>query len=1339
MEWKVCANLFFVAVGFLAFFQASSAADDEGQCIWYGVCLEQEGGIAKNCKYDGPAKPLTDKAALDVMKKFCPHYVTSDSPALCCDAKQVLQFGKNMAIPHDMLGRCPSCFHNFKNIFCGFTCDPHQSRFMKADQVLPLPPGKNTIMSVDYVISRNFSNGMFNSCKDVQMPSSNSKALSTFCGMDVKDCTVEDLYKYIGTEGHPMVPFQINYKVTDDPVIYTDPNITLYPKNNTVIPCNEGLTNDTAGCSCQDCAASCSPAPPPPKPVQPWTVLGIDGPWFMMFCIFAVFLIGFGSYQVWYHIVQLDGFNMDNDDDDEIQEGKPDKETITKNGQSKHMQEVRIISFDEIGPLEKFGMKSEKFLVSKFEAWGTIAATHPLRVLIACFMVTLVLGAGLAMFQVTTDPVQLWSAPDSRARTEKDYFDQNFSPFYRTEQMIIRPVNQTRFIRKDSAPGTEIRSFGPALDLQFLHQVLDLQTQVEALTADFTDKNETYEIGLKDICFAPLYPDNDNCVIMSVLNYFQNNDTQLDETNNDEWLRYADWIDHISSCVSNPTSVDDNTKLHMSCLATYGGPVFPNVALGGFNGTEYLNATTLVITLSVNNTLDHDSLLYRMSLAWEKRFITFIRDEFRNENMTISFSAERSIQDELQRESNSDAFTILLSYLLMFAYISITLGRMSCDRWFIDSKITLGLCGVTIVILSVLCSLGVFSYAQLPASLIIIEVVPFLVLAVGVDNIFILVQTYQRNARGPTETREQQIGKVVGMVGPSMLLTSLSESVAFFLGALTTMPAVKMFSLYAGMAVWFDFCFQITAFVSLMSLDARRHDANRYDVACCLKPVNTNPPKNDGYLYSFFKKYYSRFLMADWTRAVVMVVFVGWFCSCCAIVSKIDVGLDQKLSMPHDSYVLRYFESLAEYLKVGPPVYFVVEDGHDYITRHGQNLICGTTGCQEDSLLGQVFQAARSPQYSSIAQPATSWLDDYFDWIAPGGSPSCCRVYDNGTFCKATVEGSDCKPCNVSEARGRPSPQDFMEYLPWFLEDNPGIKCPKGGHAAYGTAVKLLENKTSVGATYFMTYHTILKESHDYIKALKEARKIADNITATIWAANPDQARTYKVFPYSIFYVFYEQYLVIMGDTQLNLGLCAAAIFCVTFVLLGFDLWSATIVLVTIVMILVDLMAFMVLWDISLNAVALVNLVMAVGIAVEFCSHIVRAFAVSVAANRVLRAKEALANMGSSVFSGITLTKIVGIFVLAFSKSQLFQVFYFRMYLGIVLFGALHGLMFLPVLLSYVGGAVNKAKLYEQQNKHRPLNGNGADFGQIENMQSRDGLSDDRGLVRNEMPPDFVS
>ncbi|XP_008824669.2 NPC intracellular cholesterol transporter 1-like [Nannospalax galili] len=127
------------------------------------------------------------------------------------------------------------------------------------------------------------------------------------------------------------------------------------------------------------------------------------------------------------------------------------------------------------------------------------------------------------------------------------------------------------------------------------------------------------------------------------------------------------------------------------------------------------------------------------------RFINFVKN-YQNPNLTISFTAERSIEDELNRESNSDVFTIGISYAVMFVYISLALGHIqSCGRFLVDSKISLGIAGILIVLSSVACSLGIFSYMGMPLTLIVIEVIPFLVLAVGVDNIFILVQTYQVN------------------------------------------------------------------------------------------------------------------------------------------------------------------------------------------------------------------------------------------------------------------------------------------------------------------------------------------------------------------------------------------------------------------------------------------------------------------------------------------------------------------------------------------------------------------------------------------------------------------
>ncbi|XP_042489773.1 NPC intracellular cholesterol transporter 1-like [Macadamia integrifolia] len=135
-------------------------------------------------------------------------------------------------------------------------------------------------------------------------------------------------------------------------------------------------------------------------------------------------------------------------------------------------------------------------------------------------------------------------------------------------------------------------------------------------------------------------------------------------------------------------------------------------------------------------------------------------------------------------------------------------------------------------------------------------------------------------------------------------------------------------------------------------------------------------------------------------------------------------------------------------------------------------------------------------------------------------------------------------------------------------------------------------------------------------------------------------------------------------------------------------------------MIIIDLMGVMAILNVQLNAVSVVNLIMSIGIAVEFCVHITHAFSVS-HGDRAQRTVEALSTMGASVFSGITLTKLVGVIVLCFARSEVFVVYYFQMYLALVLLGFLHGLVFLPVLLSLCGPH-SRCVIIEKQPDDRP-------------------------------------
>lgn len=52
---------------------------------------------------------------------------------------------------------------------------------------------------------------------------------------------------------------------------------------------------------------------------------------------------------------------------------------------------------------------------------------------------------------------------------------------------------------------------------------------------------------------------------------------------------------------------------------------------------------------------------------------------------------------------------------------------------------------------------------------------------------------------------------------------------------------------------------------------------------------------------------------------------------------------------------------MKDYLHVGPPVYFVVNEGYDYEHTIKQNKICGSAGCASDSLVQQIFVASLSP------------------------------------------------------------------------------------------------------------------------------------------------------------------------------------------------------------------------------------------------------------------------------------------------------------------------------------------------------------------------------------------
>lgn len=65
--------------------------------------------------------------------------------------------------------------------------------------------------------------------------------------------------------------------------------------------------------------------------------------------------------------------------------------------------------------------------------------------------------------------------------------------------------------------------------------------------------------------------------------------------------------------------MSDRNTYDYSCLAPYGGPVEPGVALGGFQGSDYYSqATGLSISFMVSN--HHNRTQLQPAMEWELRW-----------------------------------------------------------------------------------------------------------------------------------------------------------------------------------------------------------------------------------------------------------------------------------------------------------------------------------------------------------------------------------------------------------------------------------------------------------------------------------------------------------------------------------------------------------------------------------------------------------------------------------------------------------------------------------------------------------------------------------------------
>ena len=548
------------------------------------------------------------------------------------------------------------------------------------------------------------------------------------------------------------------------------------------------------------------------------------------------------------------------------------------------------------------------------------------------------------------------------------------------------------------------------------------------------------------------------------------------------------------------------------------------------------------------------------------------------------------------------------------------------------------------------------------------QILPFIVFGVGLDDTFIITGAYFRT--NPNKDTEERVRETMLEVGQSISLTTITTALAFVLGCMSSIPAIRWVCLYAFPTIFLVYVYSITFVVALLVLDERRIKENRKD--CCQstwciaddveyekrksdlsleeKPTSDNDSseastdqaertptqeqQQDVDFITGLMKMYAVQLMRPGVKVVVVLLFMAYSVFCAYCTTQLTQRFRTADFVPEGSYVADFLHDI--------PVY------------------------SEQKLTVNVYFRDLNQSDPVVQQEMRDYLHDLMEVPAINGSkPPFCWVLD-----------FDEKQDEIEVMYGElTTGLSFSDKLTLAL-NNPAI------NEAYGDDIVRDENGTIIASRCWINPSAldmnVVKDQIDYLADQRDV-SLAQPVNKGASASD------IKFFTFDTMYFIIEFYGVAVNEliyTTIS-GIIAVTV-------IGFFLiehWTATLfVLPTILVLYVELLGTLQWAGLYINVVTYVCMVISIGLLVDFLMHIVLKYYESPGKTREDKVKYTLETMGGSILVG-GLSTFLGTIPLAFSTSVILRTV-FTAFFSMVTLGVLHGLILLPVVLSLLGPEV---------------------------------------------------
>ena len=806
---------------------------------------------------------------------------------------------------------------------------------------------------------------------------------------------------------------------------------------------------------------------------------------------------------------------------------------------------------------------------------------------------------------------KLWVPQGTRALRDEAVVEAEFGQFVRSVRLIATADDG-----------------GDVATRAGLSGLIALERASEEVRTTLNGEELTYDV----LCFRrPDAANNTLCSTTSVLGAFYDPESaQLRDDGS------VDFLATVEAALAGLNDAEIKTRLagDGELLPTSsGGTVQRSVVLGGTAGSGAdFSARALYLSLSLRNEQveqdgeDVDERADAWEEAWSRRLL-YDNSLPVQGAAALDFRGDSSwAQEEAFSGAVSGDVTLFTAgFVLLFAYVMLFLGEFHAVR----SRLFAGAATLLNVGLAIGSSFGL---ASLIGSFYgpVHQILPLLLLGVGADDGFVVVQALddvRANPRYASKTAQERVALALSNSGVAIFLTSATNVAVFLISSTTKLPALRHFSWWAALGVFFDFVYTLIFLVPCLLWDERRMAAGRRDCVPCVraKPAKAEKETNLcgvrlGFLSRFLSGPFARTLLGRYVRVGVIAAFVAFFGAMAYGAARLELRSEFSDFFPDGS----------------PPAEFDAFREEFFSTGDAFGVYTPALAYPDAAVQAELLRLC-APATGALAQSPYVEAPSVDCWYA--------RLVESVADADTLVGDG------------------FYPALAAFLQSADG--------ARFQAVMRFFAENGTISLARFTAKQLDFATDEEEVESMEALRELVDS-------SSLDGA-----FAYSFAFTFVEQQAVLVKEAVLTVGLSLIFVLIVTLILIGHPLASA-ITLLSVGGAVTCVLGIVYYADVQINSVSVISLAIAVGLSVDYTAHIVRGFMEQVG-NRHERAAAALGALGPPVFHASTST-FFAILLLAFSQSFVFRVL-FKVLVSITTIGVGFGFLFTPAVLSLVGPA----------------------------------------------------